>query len=129
MKELKEMNFEEMKKEIEKFNAMKKAIKETKKTLSAKTDLTAEEKLQLKLISSTKGKKRELSEAIKPFIKRVFKLIVEFQDTILEEFENTKSEDKPDGQKWLTFKSDEGITFCVNRYLKTEEEEEEKEEE
>lgn len=100
------ISFDEMKKLVSQFNEMKKNIK-----LQTK-DMSKEDKKKLGII---KGKKREISEQIKPFIAKVFKLISDYQDNLADEFKLTISDEKPEGQKWLTFKSDDGFTFCINK--------------
>ena len=115
------MSYEEMKKQMEEFNKLNRLVKLAKKTMS---------KEEQKKIGISQGKKRrEISEEIKPFIKKVFKLISEYQNNILSEFKLTITDEKPDGQKWLTFTSDDGITFCINKNAKDTEEEKEEEKE
>ena len=91
------MSFEDMSKNVKEYRRLQKLIKAMPKEDRAKL---------------MPKRERIISDNIKDMIKKIDTLLSEFSDNIASEFKSTVSVEKPEGQKWLTWKLDT-YTFCL----------------
>lgn len=91
------MSFEDMKKNIAEYKRLQKLIKALPKEDRAKL---------------LPRRVREVSDQIKPMIEEVGLALVRNEKVIVSEFEKTITTEKPNGQKWLTWKLP-NYTFCL----------------
>jgi len=91
------MSFEDMKTAIQDFKRLQKLIKAMPKEDRAKL---------------MPKRERVISDNIMPLIDEIRKSLDKYSDNIKSEFKTTISIEKPDGQKWLTWKLD-NYTFCL----------------
>lgn len=89
------------------FADMQIAVKEYKKLQKLIKAMPKEERAKL-----MPKRERIVSDQIKPMIVKIQTLLNEYQENIKSEFKTTISVEKPDGQKWLTWKL-ENYTFCL----------------
>lgn len=93
----KNLSFDEMKQAIQDFKRLQKIIKAMPKEDRAKL---------------MPKRERVISDNIQAMIKGISEILEMFQENIKKEFKTTISIEKPDGQKWLTWKLDT-YTFCL----------------
>ncbi len=89
------------------FAEMQKAIAEYKKLQKLIKSLPKEDRAKL-----MPKRERVITDNIKPLIVKISSLLNEYQENIKSEFKTTVSIEKPNGQKWLTFKLN-SYTFCI----------------